>query len=374
MSAPRNKPKDLTLLRGRSGFTLVELLVVISIIAILSVIGITVFSGVQKSARDARRRGDLDAITKAFEVKYSNTGTYGDLSPGNNGNLFSSGTFPTPPEGGQYTIIQDATTKGFKVCAALQDNPPCSNPSSNCSCKSSQQADPPGSFNIAVITNPDSLGDVVSSISGLQLWLKANALNLSNNSVVSSWADQSGKGNNATTVNNPTFQTNAINGMPVIRFSTSPTNQTFQVTTNFPPPYTVLYVARQNGPTRGRLLSGFGNNWLLGWWCGSKSQGYFEGWVAGNGSCGISPTDSNVYLYTVVGTGSLSTVFENGRQIASNGNGVAGPNGLTLGINNSEFSDADIAEIIVYSKALSPDERHQVESYLAQKYGISLQP
>ena len=52
------------------GFTLVELLVVISIIAVLSVIGVTVFSGVQKSARDAKRRGDIDAISKALEVHY----------------------------------------------------------------------------------------------------------------------------------------------------------------------------------------------------------------------------------------------------------------------------------------------------------------
>ncbi|MBU1000240.1 prepilin-type N-terminal cleavage/methylation domain-containing protein, partial [Patescibacteria group bacterium] len=46
------------------GFTLVELLVVISIIAILSVIGIVVFTGVQKGARDAKRKADINAIAK----------------------------------------------------------------------------------------------------------------------------------------------------------------------------------------------------------------------------------------------------------------------------------------------------------------------
>lgn len=74
------------------GFTLVELLVVITIIAILSVIGITVFSGVQKNARDARRRGDIDALAKAAELNYS--GVY-YLFP--DGSAFASGTVPKDP-------------------------------------------------------------------------------------------------------------------------------------------------------------------------------------------------------------------------------------------------------------------------------------
>ena len=60
----------------KSGFTLIELLVVISIIAILSAIGMTVFSGVQKGARDARRKGDIDAISKALEIYKSLNGLY----------------------------------------------------------------------------------------------------------------------------------------------------------------------------------------------------------------------------------------------------------------------------------------------------------
>ncbi len=79
--------------QSKSGFTLVELLVVITIIAILSVIGVTVFTGIQKNARDTKRKGDVNAISKALEAKYSNIGAYGNLDVYNsseNSNLFQA--------------------------------------------------------------------------------------------------------------------------------------------------------------------------------------------------------------------------------------------------------------------------------------------
>lgn len=60
----------------RAGFTLVELLIVISIIAILTVIGLATYAGVQKNARDARRKDDLRAIKLALELYYQRNGQY----------------------------------------------------------------------------------------------------------------------------------------------------------------------------------------------------------------------------------------------------------------------------------------------------------
>lgn len=99
------------------GFTLVELLVVVSIIAVLSVIGITVFSGVQKNARDARRKADIDQISKAWEAHYSTTTPF---YPTLSGGWFSSGSIPKDPKGTDYSGI-GTNTDTYNVCATLED-------------------------------------------------------------------------------------------------------------------------------------------------------------------------------------------------------------------------------------------------------------
>ena len=59
-----------------SGFTIVELLVVVVIIGILTTIGFASFSSVQSDARDSQRSSKITIISEALEKYYDNNGEY----------------------------------------------------------------------------------------------------------------------------------------------------------------------------------------------------------------------------------------------------------------------------------------------------------
>jgi prepilin-type N-terminal cleavage/methylation domain-containing protein len=60
----------------KNGFTLIELIVVITIMAVLTVIGVVNYTGASKRSRDGRRMADLQQIRMALEMYRQEKGVY----------------------------------------------------------------------------------------------------------------------------------------------------------------------------------------------------------------------------------------------------------------------------------------------------------
>lgn len=113
----------------QTGFTLVELLVSISIIAILTVLASVSFSKAQKNGRDQRRVEDLVAIKNAAEQYYLlNSGSYPVSGNYTAGASWKVGTqvvlqkYPVDPKNdGSYFYRANSTgTGGYCVCARME--------------------------------------------------------------------------------------------------------------------------------------------------------------------------------------------------------------------------------------------------------------
>ncbi len=101
-----------------AGFTIVELLIVIVVIAILAAISVVAYTGVQARARDSRRANDATSILKALEAHRAVHGSYPVATPEVPGNYEDStdadGTFMeflTPEFFGETPVdpINDST-------------------------------------------------------------------------------------------------------------------------------------------------------------------------------------------------------------------------------------------------------------------------
>lgn len=66
---------------SKEGFTLVELLIVIVVIAILAAISIVAYNGIQNRARDTIRKNDVAAMIKALEMYKTDNGNYPAPAP-----------------------------------------------------------------------------------------------------------------------------------------------------------------------------------------------------------------------------------------------------------------------------------------------------
>ena len=105
---------------SKKGFALVELLVVISIIAILTTMAMVVYRGLQPQSRDAKRQSDLKTIQSALEQYRADQGSYpsgitfgGSLTVGSKTYLKTIPQDPTGSPDYSYTVLG---TPGTDYC------------------------------------------------------------------------------------------------------------------------------------------------------------------------------------------------------------------------------------------------------------------
>lgn len=222
------------------------------------------------------------------------------------------------------------------------------------------------------------------NIDGLRLWLDASdaATITSTNGLISQWSDKSGFDNHAVQADperQPAVGVGALAGRNAVRFdalgagnfTSNPGDDGMDINPAFSldRAYTTFLVDQYWGAAaQGRTWTGNVNNWLLGHWNGTESH-YTGDFISGNVAAAL-----NQPLFSeAVGTASSNYLHRNFRARGYVNGLVNNPGQTSLGETPSsvwtEASQADVAEVIAFTRALTDTERWQVQDYLSAKYG-----
>jgi len=131
-------------MRKQKGFTLLELLVVITIIGILA--GVVVLNSIKGAARarDARRIQEVFQISRALQMYYSEKGKYPDNT--DSGDVGCQGDWDAGSilNGEDDTFIEPLVTEGFLDVIPIEKNPTGDSDWEKCSYRYMKVTDPCG--------------------------------------------------------------------------------------------------------------------------------------------------------------------------------------------------------------------------------------
>ncbi|MDD4018016.1 MAG: hypothetical protein PHV28_08725 [Kiritimatiellae bacterium] len=225
-----------------------------------------------------------------------------------------------------------------------------------------------------------------TNLTGCVMWLQAGAANIQTNNAegqVSQWSDLSGNGNHAVQTNTlskqPLYQAAGPGGLPTIFFPES-SRAGLTTETSLTSAYSVFIVTRvldlgELGITWRRLLPSRDANWFLGTYTPGTFCAYMgNAYLTGPKTFLRSSYQFNrTYTLAAVNTGASQRFYVNGFDLSVNTSAKTAPGRLAIGGAgaSNDPSDAQISEVIAYNRALSEEERQQVETYLAGRYGVT---
>jgi type II secretion system protein G len=138
----KNFDKEIKNLRyKRSGFTLLELLIVISIIGLLTSISLFALQGARTQGRDSKRKADLEQIRTGLELYKADCNQYPANLPGVGSSLTGTCTgvtntyiqsMPGDPSSVSSYYYNRVSTVTYNLCSHLEDPPTPAGSTSGC--------------------------------------------------------------------------------------------------------------------------------------------------------------------------------------------------------------------------------------------------
>lgn len=111
-------------MKKNEGFTLIEILVVVTIIVLLTATAVVTYTAFLKQSRDAKRKADLEQVRAAVEMYRSNNDTY-PVGNWSNLSVLTSGTvyiksLPADPKSASYSYYYSGSASDYTVGSYLE--------------------------------------------------------------------------------------------------------------------------------------------------------------------------------------------------------------------------------------------------------------
>ncbi len=249
-----------------------------------------------------------------------------------------------------------------------------------------QQVYPVPETNTSLVANYIDTGVCSEApTNGLVMRLKGDTGVVINGTDVLSWADQSGNGNDVISLGEPQLIFGALNGLSVVQFDGIDDAMTKTGFNNLPlgsDDRSVFMLARflQNGG--GSAWSGVSyglaqNNQTFGLTLTPAGSLGLQGW-GGNNDFETTPSINGIgrwLNYGVIYSGQNFAQYDNGTPVGTGAhvfNTSEGGIRIAEDLKGNRNLNMEIAEILVYDRAVSEAERLQIESYFEETYAIDV--